>query len=47
MEEVHAETLLFKVDKDGNIIIPSLKDAGDAYMYVDSEGKLHRGAGYP
>lgn len=47
LEEAHAETLLFKVDKSGNVIIPSLKDAGDAYVYIDSEGKLHRGAGYP
>lgn len=47
LEEAHAETLLFKVDKDGNIIIPKLKDAGDAYMYIDPEGKLHRGGAYP
>lgn len=47
LEEAHAETLLFKVDESGDVIIPSLKDAGDAYAYIDSEGKLHRGAGYP
>lgn len=47
LEELHAHTLLCEIDKDGNIKLSGLVGAGDAYTYVDSDGKVHRGAGYP